>query len=95
MPLYPIPVTTKLTIDKAGRVVIPKQLRDELHLAAGDRLQLESSGGAITLRPVQETAPLQKEHGFWVYRTGHPLKGLSIPDWIDRGREERSRKIAG
>ncbi|MDO8756853.1 MAG: AbrB/MazE/SpoVT family DNA-binding domain-containing protein [Elusimicrobiota bacterium] len=86
---------TKITIDKAGRVVIPKSLRDELHLTAGDRLQLESSGDAITLRPVPETAPLQKEQGFWVYRTGHPLKDLSIPDWIDKGREERNHRIAG
>lgn len=88
-------MTTTLTIDKAGRVVIPKRLRDQLHLAAGDSLQLESSGDAITLRPVHETAPLQKEHGFWVYRTGDPLKDLSIPDWIDKGRQERDRRIAG
>lgn len=88
-------MTTKLTIDKAGRVVIPKRLRDALHLTAGDRLQLESSGDAITLRPIQETAPLQKEHGFWVYRTGHPLKDLSIVDWIDKDREERNRRISG
>ena len=95
MPLYTITMTKRLTIDKAGRVVIPKLLRDELHLAAGDSLQLESSGDAITLRPVQETAPLQKEQGFWVYRTGRSLKDLSIQDWIDKGREERSRGIAG
>jgi len=85
----------KLTLDKAGRVVIPKRLRDALHLVAGDSLQLESSGDEITLRPVQETVPLQKEQGFWVYRTGRPLKELSIPDWIDKDREERSRRIAG
>lgn len=87
-------MTTKIAIDRAGRVVIPKSLRDELHLAAGDILQLESSGDTITLRPVQETAPLQKEHGFWVYRTGLPLEDLSIPEWIDKGREERNRGIA-
>ncbi|MEK7384176.1 MAG: AbrB/MazE/SpoVT family DNA-binding domain-containing protein [Elusimicrobiota bacterium] len=88
-------MTTKLTIDKAGRVVIPKPLRDELHLAAGDCLQLKSSGDTITLRPIQETAPLRKEQGFWVYRTGRSLQDLSIPDWIDKDREERRRGIAG
>jgi AbrB family looped-hinge helix DNA binding protein len=88
-------MTSKLTIDKAGRVVIPKPLRDQLHLAAGDSLQLESSGDEITLRPIYETAPLQKEQGFWVYRTGRPLKGVDIADWIDKDREERNRRIAG
>jgi AbrB family looped-hinge helix DNA binding protein len=88
-------MTTKLTLDKAGRVVIPKRLRDQLHLVAGDSLQLESSGDAITLRPIQETAPLQKELGFWVYRTGRPLKDISIPDWIDKDREERNRRVSG
>ena len=87
-------MTTKISIDKAGRVVIPKRLRDELHLAAGDLLQLDSLGDSITLRPVQETAPLQKEQGFWVYRTGLPLRDLSIPEWIDKGREERDRRVA-
>ena len=88
-------MTMKLTIDKAGRVVIPKPLRDELHLAAGDSLQLESSGDAITLRPIHETAPLQKEQGFWVYRTGRSLKDLSLSDWIDHDREARNRGLAG
>jgi AbrB family looped-hinge helix DNA binding protein len=37
-------MTTKLTLDKAGRVVIPKPLRDELNLEPGDALQLEAEG---------------------------------------------------
>ena len=94
MALYTTIMTTTLTIDKAGRVVIPKPLREALHLGPGDSLKLDSSGEEIILRPVHETAPLQKEHGFWVYRTGTPLKDLSITDWIDKDREERSRHLA-
>jgi len=87
-------MTKTLTIDKAGRVIIPKPLRDALHLSPGDSLTLNSSGEEITLRPVHETSPLQKEHGFWVYRTQHPLKALSLTDWIDKDREERIRRLA-
>jgi AbrB family looped-hinge helix DNA binding protein len=43
---------THLTIDKAGRVVIPKALREELRLEPGDSLEMETSGESITLRPV-------------------------------------------
>lgn len=82
-------MTHKLVIDKAGRVVLPKPLRDALHLSPGDHLQVESSEEEITLRPIRETLPLQKEHGFWVYRTGRPLKHLSILNWIDKDREQR------
>jgi AbrB family looped-hinge helix DNA binding protein len=31
-------MTTKITLDKAGRVLIPKSLREELHLDLGDTL---------------------------------------------------------
>ena len=66
-------MTTKIVLDKAGRVVIPKTLREELHLSPGDSLELESQGEQITLRPVRGTGPLQKEDGVWVFRTGLKL----------------------
>ena len=87
-------MTKKITIDKAGRIIIPKPLRKALHLNPGDSLQLDSLGEEITLRPIHETAPLRKENGFWVYRTGHPLKDASIIDWIDKDREERIRHLS-
>ena len=52
-----------LIIDKAGRVVIPKPLREELQPGPGDALEMESSGEQITLRPVRGTGPVTKEHG--------------------------------
>ena len=61
-------MNTTVTLDKAGRVVIPKTLRDELHLEAGDRMELESEGESVTLRPVRSASPLNKEHGVWVFR---------------------------
>ena len=48
-------MNTRLIIDKAGRVVIPKPLREELHLEPGDSLEMESAGEQITLRPVRGT----------------------------------------
>jgi AbrB family looped-hinge helix DNA binding protein len=82
-------MTTKLTLDQAGRVLIPKNLRQELHLGPGDTLELESEGDEITLRPVRPKALLKKEHGIWVYQ-GQP-SDASITDLIDRNRESRIR----
>jgi AbrB family looped-hinge helix DNA binding protein len=64
-PVYCTKMNTRLIIDKAGRVVIPKPLREELHLEAGDALEMVTAGEQITLRPVRGTGPLTKEHGVW------------------------------
>jgi AbrB family looped-hinge helix DNA binding protein len=82
-------MNTRLVIDKAGRVVIPKPLRDELHLEPGDSLEAESSGEQITLRPVRGTGPLTKEHGVWVFHAGHPLSTSTTDDMLEKIREER------
>ena len=56
-------MNTTVTVDRAGRVVLPKTLRDELRLEAGDSLQLESEGERVTLRPIRSKSPLRKERG--------------------------------
>jgi AbrB family looped-hinge helix DNA binding protein len=86
-------MTTKLTLDKAGRVLIPKPLRQELHLGPGDKLHLESAGEEITLRPLRPKALLKKESGVWVYQ-GEP-SDTSITALIDREREKRLRELMG
>ncbi len=91
MAYYSTDMTARIILDKAGRVVIPKPLRKELHLAPGDMLQIESEGERITLRPVRPRATLKKEYGVWVYQ-GEPI-GVSIIDLIDRRREKRLREL--
>ncbi|MCE2902484.1 MAG: AbrB/MazE/SpoVT family DNA-binding domain-containing protein [Gemmatimonas sp.] len=63
-------MTTTVTIDKAGRIIVPKALRDALHLEAGDTLELEAEGEQMTLRPVRSGSALRKERGVWVFRRG-------------------------
>ena len=78
-----------LVLDKAGRVVIPKPVREELHLEPGDALQMDTTGEHITLRPVRGTGPLAKEHGVWVFRTGKPLSASVTDDLLQQIRRER------
>ena len=84
-------MTTKVSLDKGGRLVLPKSLRNEMQLEPGDTLVLERDGERITLRPVRPEAPLQKELGIWVYE-GEP-SDLSIPELIDRERTKRLREL--
>ena len=84
---------SKLTLDNAGRVLIPKKVREQMHLGPGDSLQLDSEGDRITLRPLRPQAQLKKERGVWVYQ-GEPNRA-SISDLIDRVREKRTRELVG
>jgi len=76
-------------MDKAGRVVIPKPVREELQLEAGDALDLESSGEQVLLRVVRGTGPLTQESGVWVFRTGHPLGAEATNAVLEQIRGER------
>src|SRR5258708_11167673 len=73
MALLEYQMNTRLVIDKAGRVVIPKPLREELHLEPGDALELESGGGEKTPRPGRGNGPPQKEADGWGVFTRQPV----------------------
>jgi AbrB family looped-hinge helix DNA binding protein len=83
-------MNARLTVDKAGRVVLPKPVRDKLQLQAGDFLELESSNEQIVLRPVRGTAQMRMRDGIWVFRTGQPISAASVNETIRQVRHERS-----
>jgi AbrB family looped-hinge helix DNA binding protein len=84
-----------VTLDKAGRVVLPKTLRDELRLQPGDTLELDSAGDTVSLRPVRSATPLRKERGVWVFRTGGTLTAEAAAKAVREMREQRDRRSAG
>lgn len=81
-----------MSVDKAGRVVLPKPLRDKMQLVAGDELLIESEGERVTLRPVRPQATMKKEFGIWVYQG--EVSAASIPELIEREREKRGRELS-
>jgi AbrB family looped-hinge helix DNA binding protein len=85
---------TKLKVDQAGRVMIPKALRTELHLGAGDELALVSVGDEIRLRPIRAKARLKKKLGVWVYQ-GESVAEDSIQAIVDSERAKRHRSVMG
>jgi AbrB family looped-hinge helix DNA binding protein len=83
------------TLDKLGRIVLPKPLRDALQLEAGDKLEIEKAGEDITLRPVRSQAHLRKKNGVWVYGTGERLSASLVEKTIEQLREERDSQNLG
>ena len=88
-------MSIRLTIDEAGRVVIPKPLRDELHLEPGDSLDMERAGEQITLRPVRGTGTLSNEHGVWVFYSGEPLSASATDQILEQIRRDRDLENLG
>jgi AbrB family looped-hinge helix DNA binding protein len=88
-------MNTTVTLDKAGRVVIPKALRDELRLEPGDSLELESEGERVTLRPVRSESPLRKERGVWVFHSDKKLPAAVTDRALRDSREQRDHENRG
>ena len=91
MEWYNAIMNATLTIDKAGRVVLPKPVRDELQLVPGASLELEISEDQIVLRPVRRTVGLRKKRGVWVMDTDEPLSAATVDRTIRDIRREREQ----
>ena len=88
-------MVTTLTIDKAGRIVLPKPVRDELQLSPGDSLEVDSSEDRVILRPVRGNGRIYKKQGVWVFDSGEPLGADVVNKTLRRVREERDRRNLG
>ena len=70
----------KVTIDDAGRLVIPKRLRDELQLVAGMALEIRARDGRLELEPVTVPMRLVRRGKGLVATTDEPLPTLGADD---------------
>jgi AbrB family looped-hinge helix DNA binding protein len=80
-----------VAIDGAGRIVIPKAIRDRLGLRAGDALELEEHDSEIVLRPPERHVHLvPTDGGLLTAAPDADLPGLG-PDDV-RELLERTRR---
>jgi len=94
-PLYYGCMNATVTMDKAGRIVLPKAIRDELHLSPGETLDLLVEGGQLMLRPKLNSPPLRKERGVWIFRSGARLSASQTRETLHQLREGRVRQGLG
>jgi AbrB family looped-hinge helix DNA binding protein len=84
----------KTTIDKAGRLVVPKRLRDQFHLLPGTEIEITADRDGIRVRPRDSEPSLILEHGFLVHH-GPEVAEIDVVSFIAAEREVRFRDIVG
>ncbi len=78
----------ELKIDKAGRIVIPKPLRDRLGFRPDTGLEAIEQPDGVLLKRVEQAPSMVKLNGLWVHR-GVPDRGASWDGAIESVRGER------
>ena len=67
----------RTTIDTAGRIVVPKPLRDELGLVGGQELEISARDGKIEVDVSTTPMRLELREGVQVAVPSRPLPALS------------------
>ena len=80
----------RTTIDRAGRLVVPKRLRDELGFAAGQELELNAVAGKLEVELPATEMRLEKRGGDLVAATDQPMPTLTAE--LVRATLERIRR---
>lgn len=82
-----------LKVDKFGRIILPKPVRDRLNLREGAELHLVENEGGFTLTLIGRKPSMILKNGVWVHFGRLP----SEAKWetlVDEAREERIRELA-
>jgi len=79
----------RTTIDKAGRLVIPRSLRNRIGLAGGGEVEIELDGAALRIEPVAGTE-LREDGGLlFIPTTGASIDDALVRELIDGDRHGR------
>jgi AbrB family looped-hinge helix DNA binding protein len=79
-----------VSIDSAGRVVVPKRLRDELGLSPGTALEIDVVDGHLELSAPHETAKLvEGPHGPSIAATGTPITDEDVRRTLEAVRDRQ------
>ena len=77
----------RTTIDAAGRVVVPKALRDELGFAAGTELEARAVDGRLEVAIPSRVRVEEGPHGLRLAaEEAGPLTAEQVRELMERGR---------
>lgn len=77
----------RTTIDRFGRVVVPKELRDRVGFHPGIEIEIDEHEREIVLKQADQATPLQDEDGVLVFA------GKAIGDISGSLRMQREKRL--
>ncbi|MEO0735141.1 MAG: AbrB/MazE/SpoVT family DNA-binding domain-containing protein [Bacteroidota bacterium] len=88
------------TVDKFGRVVIPKKIRDSIGIGPGSEIDFtpDPVSVSVSFKPVRRVEPIITVDEFgWpsIHFPGQEIMTFDIKEMIKEGYEERYRKTTG
>jgi AbrB family looped-hinge helix DNA binding protein len=92
--VYAIMIGVHVKIDKAGRIVLPKPLRDRFRLRQGSDLEIEERPEGLLLKPVDQRPSMVQRNGIWVH-LGRLPKGFDWETLVDDARDDRIKDLSG
>lgn len=84
-------MTTIVSIDSVGRIVLPKALRDRFNLRPGRELELIAGSDHLELKPLDDTPSLVRSGSLWVHQG--TARG-PLGDAVRQMREDRIGELA-
>ena len=82
----------ELRIDKAGRIVVPKPLRERLGFKPDTELVAVEQTDGVLLKRVEQLPSMVKVDGLWVHQ-GSAEPGASWERILEHVREERIESV--
>jgi AbrB family looped-hinge helix DNA binding protein len=79
----------RTTIDKAGRLVIPRSIRDRIGLGGGGIVELELDGAGVHIEPVAGTGLREEGDLLLIPAAGTPITTSLVRELIDADRHGR------
>jgi AbrB family looped-hinge helix DNA binding protein len=82
----------EVRIDKAGRIVVPKPLRERLGFRPDTELEAIEQPEGVLLKRIEQRPSMVKVDGLWVHQ-GSPEPGANWERILEDVREERIESV--
>lgn len=79
-----------ITIDRAGRIVVPKALRERFGLHPGTELDIEAVSDGLRLRARDAGPSFIEKEGVLVHHGAGPALDIDVAAFINNEREGRA-----